>query len=154
MADQETRPERTGWRDETISRWHRTLGTNCPAVDIDFLMCEYDSEEPCCLVEYKYVSAEQKDLNDPTYRTLIRLGERAILPVFEVRWTHALSDFRVWPLNHIAEIVAKRLLATEERDVVGRYRLSRDAYVKLLYGIRHRAIPASVLKAAQETHEP
>lgn len=36
--------ERNGWRDERISKRHRQWGRDCPAVDIDFLMLEYDRD--------------------------------------------------------------------------------------------------------------
>ena len=32
--------ERTGWRDEEISRRHRLYGVSCPMIDIDFLVSE------------------------------------------------------------------------------------------------------------------
>lgn len=38
-------PERTGWRDENLSRRHREWGFHCPAVDLGFLLIEYDTGE-------------------------------------------------------------------------------------------------------------
>ena len=49
----EVRAERTGWRDEELSQEHRKWGFDCPTVDIDFLMLEYDTGRASALVEYK-----------------------------------------------------------------------------------------------------
>jgi hypothetical protein len=35
-------PERNGWRDLEMSLRHKLWGFHCPAVDIDFLMVEYN----------------------------------------------------------------------------------------------------------------
>ena len=48
----EVRQERTGWRDEALSKRHRDWGWDCPAIDIDFLMIEYDKGKSVALVEY------------------------------------------------------------------------------------------------------
>jgi hypothetical protein len=42
------------WRDEAISQRHRLWGFNCPAVDIDFLMIEYDQGKPAACVSRLY----------------------------------------------------------------------------------------------------
>ena len=44
--------ERSGWRDEMLSQRHRDWGFNCPAIDIDFLLIEYNSAKVKALVEY------------------------------------------------------------------------------------------------------
>lgn len=38
--------ERTGWRDERLSRRHREWGFDCPMVDCDFIAVEFDHKEP------------------------------------------------------------------------------------------------------------
>ena len=48
------RQERTNWRDQELSARHRTWGFNCPAVDLDFLMVEYNIGKPVGLIEYKH----------------------------------------------------------------------------------------------------
>lgn len=45
--------ERTGWRDQEISERHRRWGFNCPAVDVDFLLIEYDQGTPVAIIDYK-----------------------------------------------------------------------------------------------------
>ena len=48
-----TRQERTGWRDEGISRRHRTWGVALTAVDLDFMLVEYTDGKATALIEYK-----------------------------------------------------------------------------------------------------
>jgi hypothetical protein len=46
------RKERLGWRDEWMSKHHRTLGANCPCFDIDCV--EWRFGEPVALIDWKY----------------------------------------------------------------------------------------------------
>lgn len=48
--------ERSGWRDMELSGRHRIWGFNCPAVDLDFLMVEYNLGIAIAVVEYKHLS--------------------------------------------------------------------------------------------------
>ena len=64
------RAERTGWRDQALSDRHREWGFNCPSVDLDFLMVEYNIGLPVALVEYKNERAWMPDFRHATYRAL------------------------------------------------------------------------------------
>lgn len=75
MSFDGVRRERTGWRDMELSRRHREWGFNCPGVDLDFLMVEYNLGRPVALVEYKYHEAQQPNLSHPTYRALRDLAD-------------------------------------------------------------------------------
>ena len=98
-----TRQERTGWRDQAISARHRKWGVNCPAVDLDFLMIEYNSGKPCVLVEYKHFKAQHLNLNHPTYRALSALADSGNLPFIIAYYWPLCWAFRVLPVNEIAE---------------------------------------------------
>ena len=103
----EWRTERTGWRDEELSRRHGAWGFNCPAVDLDFVMLEYNHGKPCALVEYKHVKARQVDLTHATYRALIALADGysdGPLPCFIARYNPADWSFVVTPLNDKARV--------------------------------------------------
>ena len=52
----EVRNERTGWRDEGISRRHRLWGVTCAATDIDFLLVEQNYNTPRAIVEWNIVN--------------------------------------------------------------------------------------------------
>ena len=82
-----TSTERTGWRDERISLRHRQWGDDCPAMDLDFLMLEYDRGKAVAVVEYKHERAAPLRTGHPSLRALTDLGDRAGLPVFVTRYS-------------------------------------------------------------------
>lgn len=101
----EWRTERTGWRDAELSKRHGAWGFNCPAVDLDFVMMEYNHGKPCALVEYKHIRAKQVDTNHATYRALIALADGysdGPLPCFIARYNPSNWSFIVTPLNEVA----------------------------------------------------
>lgn len=118
------RPERTGWRDLSLSARHRGWGFDCPAVDVDFML-EYDNGKAAALVEYKHERASEVDTGHPTFTALADLGDRAGLPVFVVRYAADFSWFCVKPLNRQAE----RWHPQETR-------MTEGAWVETLYAIR------------------
>lgn len=85
-----------------ISEWHRTLGYDFPATDIDFPLIEYDSGVACALIEYKHENATRLDLNHPSIRALRNLADRARIPFFVVRYTEDLSLFVFRAINGYA----------------------------------------------------
>lgn len=125
--------ERTGWRDEGLSRRHRNWGFNCPCVDLDFLVVEFDQSEPVALVEYKHEQAQPLLSSHPSYRALMALGRRAKVPVFAVRYGGDFSWFSVTPLTREAK------LAMPEPS-----RLTEVDYVRFLYKLRKRIPPVDV----------
>ena len=126
--------ERTGWRDEELSRWHRRLGVNCPAVDVDFLLVEYDHGKASALIEYKNEYASPQYASHPNYQALIDLGDRADLPVIVCRYKTDFSQWKVIPLNDKAKSIIPQ-----------RTTLNEIEYISLLYKIRGRECPKSVI---------
>jgi hypothetical protein len=126
-------PERSGWRDEAISRRHREWGFNLPFADIDFLVCEYDRCRVAALIEYKNWKAKQISPQNPNIVTMRDLADRAQTPFFAVRYSEDLSTYYVVPLNYLANnVLAERTLMSELE------------YVTFLYKLRGRAIPLTV----------
>jgi hypothetical protein len=123
----DVRPERTGWRDEALSRKHREWGWDCPAVDLDFILVEYDQGLPVAVIEYKHENAKPVSLTHPSYMALAILGERADLPIFVVRYA---DDFSWWEVQAI-NTVATAILSTLRR-------VSESQYVKFLHWLRGR----------------
>lgn len=126
--------ERTGWRDEGLSRRHRRWGWDCPAVDLDFLMLEYDHGKASAIVEYKNEHAAPQYATHPTYQAMIDLGNRAMIPVIACRYSDDFSKWRVVPLNEFAKTF-----------VPDRTEMTEKQWVKLLYKIRGYDVPDSVL---------
>lgn len=99
------RKERTGWRDSALSERHGTWGFNCPAVDLDFVMMEFNHGKPCALVEYKHKNARLPDPRHATYRALVALADGykdGPLPCFVAIYDPDHWSFRVVPLNESA----------------------------------------------------
>jgi|APGre2960657373_1045057.scaffolds.fasta_scaffold361985_1 hypothetical protein len=108
--------ERHNRRDEIISLKHRTWGYNVPAVDIDFLLCEYDNRKAVALIEYRHYNGNLMT-DSANMLALIDLADRAGLPAFCVQYKYETDDgtlwkeatvdtpaeFRIIPLNPIAE---------------------------------------------------
>ena len=120
--------ERTGWRDEALSKRHHDWGYDCPAIDLDFILIEYDGGSPVALIEYKHERAKPIDLSHPSYRALAILGERADVPVFIVRYA---DDFSWWEVQ-AANMVAEHILPEPRR-------VEEKRYVRFLYWLRGRS---------------
>jgi hypothetical protein len=144
--------ERSGWRDEDLSRRHRCWGPDVPAQDIDALVAavgeqlnifghiwlEYDRHEPVALGEWKAGTAPRDQHQD---RALIALADRANLPALLFRywkapvWTQ-LWHFWVMPLNRLGvQWVSTGGLEMGEADVVW-----------LLYKMRDRTPPDQIVR--------
>ena len=128
--------ERTGWRDESLSLRHREWGYDCPAVDLDFLLIEYDHAEPKALVEYKNEHAQPIHINkSPSIKAMANLANNAQLPAFLVRYADDFSWWKVKALNTYA------LPYMEQAEMY----FNEVEYVTLLYRVRGRKIPQSII---------
>lgn len=132
-SDDGTRLERTGWRDQAISERHRAWGFNCPAVDLDFVMAEYNHGLPVALVEYKDRHARLPRLSDPTYRALSALADGysgGALPFLVAFYDSSEWWFRVLPVNEPAHRHYRHVAnepITEQRFVRSLYLLRKAA---------------------------
>ncbi len=127
------RKERTGWRDESVSNWHRKLGYDCPATDLDFLLIEYDTATPKALVELKNEHYHHKNLNKATFDAIKNLADMARLPAFVVVYADDKSWWRVSPLND----EGRKWLEPKTT-------LSEKEYGAFLYKLRGRIIPKDI----------
>lgn len=127
--------ERSGWRDENISRRHRDYGYDVPCVDMDFILLSYDQGKPVALIEYKHERAEKMDLGHPTLKALSELFTHEgdgikQLPLFICRYKDDFSEYIVTPVNTSAMDKLK-----------GSHTLSEERFVKFLYWLRSRKVP-------------
>ena len=129
----EVRKERTGWRDSALSERHRSWGWNCPALDLDFVMLEYDNGRPTAIVEYKNEHAQPQYPSHASYRALVDMGNKAGIPVFGCRYADDFSWFRVAPLNKEAG-----------KYVQGRTKMDEAKWVETLYKTRGRELPQDI----------
>lgn len=129
----DVKKERSGWRDMELSQRHRMWGWDCPAVDLDFLLIEYDKGKVAALVEYKHETAKLQYSSHPTYKALIDLGNRADLPVFVCRYSDDFTRYKAIPLNRIAKKILKDVKVMSEKE-----------WVSFLYRIRGRKMPKEI----------
>lgn len=100
------RVERSQWRDAEISERHGYWGFNCPAVDLDFVMLEYNHGKPVALIEYKHHAAATPNVSHATYRALVDLANNYApgpLPCLIATYNPTHWTFRVLPLNERAQ---------------------------------------------------
>ena len=131
----EVRKERTGWRDEAMSIRHREYGYDCPAVDIDFLMLEYDNGNPVAIIEYKNERAAPVDLGHPSYKALKRLADLSNIHFFLVRYASDFSWWTITPVNSSSFSVSKIKTSLTVDEV---------RYVRFLYYLRGRELPNDI----------
>lgn len=142
MYDNRVRPERTGWRDEAISRRHREWGYDCPAVDLDLVMVEYNRGLPTALVEYKAVGAQQPNFTTPTYRALSALANVARIPFFLSFYKNSPWCFKLTPVNGFAKTRLSRIAIMSELE-----------YVTFLYELRGLQLPSDLARQLN-TYKP
>jgi len=139
--------ERTGWRDEKISQKHQTWGRSLYAIDFDFVMLEYNSAQPCAIIEYKDSHiAQEPDVVNPKlgYTSLIALAdgfhvgtEHRPLPCLIAIYDSEIWSFKILPLNEKAREICAKLDASGWGRV-----LTEQRFVKLLYYFRKKSISA------------
>jgi hypothetical protein len=140
MVDRLVSPERTHWRDQALSERHRQWGFDAPAVDIDFLMIEYDREKPCALVEYKAYQGRAINLESSGVRTVNTLAEMCKLPFFVVAYHPSNFGSFVKPMNAWAvKWLKERAVMTEAQ------------YVTFLYRLRGAVVPEKILRLCNRT---
>lgn len=131
----EPKQERTYWRDGHLSQRHRKWGLAVPAIDLDFILLEYDRGKPTAIIEYKGEHAAPQFPSHPSYLALSHLGEAAGLPVFVVRYAQDFSWWKISPLNN----VAKRMLPE-------RVEVNEQMFVTWLYNLRGLEPPKEIFK--------
>jgi hypothetical protein len=137
-------------RDAWLSGRHRVWGSNVPAMDLDFILAEYDRCVPIALIDYKHERATI-NLESANSRTLTALGDMAGIPAFIVQYGHSNQDgfwapvpehsvpwFQVIPLNSYAHTAG---LPSNDNKT----RLSELVFVSWLYELRGRKIPQGIV---------
>ena len=107
-------------------------GFDLPALDIDFLLLNYNHGKPIALIDY---TTGYRDVTHPSFTALRALATAARIPVFLVyHERHKLVWFHVRALNQDA---AKRLGQQQQL-------LSEVDYVAFLYKLTGRAMPKDI----------
>lgn len=142
--------EQTDWRDEDMSKRHREWGWNCPVLDIDFLVCEYNLGKPVAIVEYKRHRVKIVNQEDINYRVLRDLADARYrpLPLFVCFYWPDIWAFKVVPMNETARSILVEETIMSEYDYVSfLYRLRRIALKNELSEKLNRDLPSDVATA-------
>lgn len=146
--------ERTGLRDDSLSRRHREWGFNCPAADLDWVVIEYDRRIPKALVDYKYgLSWAETEKDKSNLAALSALasgycncgdsgcGSRGNgIPFVIVRYTRQPWTFKIEPRNECA-----RATILPESPWDEKRELPERRYVGFLYWLGGRKVPQEIL---------
>ena len=156
-----SRQERTGWRDEEISRRHRAWGFNCPARDIDFLMVESDRRLPVALIDYKHVNASTEEIHSKEHLPIIHMADTCGIPFFVVLYDIDTWWFTVYSKNDAARIFIDGWCNENFPHEEGRVPLLTEYdFVRMLYALRgrdffsDRRVNRSALIGADNDNEP
>ncbi|NBT20517.1 MAG: hypothetical protein EBT00_17365 [Proteobacteria bacterium] len=138
-----TANERHFKRDAILSAKHRTWGFNVPAVDIDFLMIEYDQSVAKALVEYRHINGAVRV--DASVKAIIDLADRAGLPFFIVQYYYATDDGTRWKEATVDtpaffRITTMNKLAEQAYFSWGDEWMSEQQYREWLHEIRGRKV--------------
>ena len=136
--------ERHGKRDNIISEKHRGWGSNVPAVDIDFLLIEYDRAKVQALIEYRHVNGQVRQ--DASIKAITDLADRAGVPFFIVRYRYETDDGTLWKEATVDTPAFFQILMCNEPATKHWFTLdpdvwlTEDEYVVWLHKIRGRHI--------------
>jgi len=136
-----SKDERTGWRDEALSLRHRVWGHDCPAVDVDFLLIEYDYAKPVALIEYKDSRTAPIIFMHASYRAINILARSCQIPFFIVLYSH--NNGIAWRF----QIIFKNLQPIDSPKT-----MNEMEYVTFLYSLRKRTVPENIMKILSVDH--
>lgn len=142
--------ERTGWRDQQISERHRGWGYNCLAVDVDFLLIEYDQSIPVAIIDYKLGLDRDVKTRAPNHRAQQHLHYRhgsQYVPV-----PHYVVTYRTEPdwMFRILAVGAHAYFTLESSGTKEGAALTELEYVKWLYRMRHMQQESLGITAARQ----
>ena len=95
--------ERSGWRDEWISKFHRKLGDALGMTDLDFVVIEWNQHNgrmiPRAIIDYKVAGADISKSN-PSLRAYETVGDILKVPALLVWYRRqAPAQFKIKGIN-------------------------------------------------------
>lgn len=124
-----------------LSDRHHKWGQDCPAVDLDFMLCEYNHGISVALVDYKHHAADLANTNGRSYEAMSELYHKdgRQVPFFVARYWPDDWAFRTRAVNNAAREWATGCGIgwdgdwrdqTEQQFVTMLYRLRKDALTR------------------------
>lgn len=121
---------------------HRLYGYNAPALDIDFFMIEYDKGLPAALIEAKHINAQNVRLDHPSFRAMKVLADNSKIPFLITYYDPETACYYIVPMNDHARAIP---LCDKPRW------FTEKNYVKMLYWLRKKNVPADILNNLSST---
>ncbi len=134
-------------RDAIISQRHRNWGIDCPAMDVDFMLIEYDRLKAVAIIDYKHENSTI-NTNSAGARVMANLADRAGICAYIVVYGHSEYDKNgLWaaPTENSDmwfQVIALNAEAMEHQP--RKQKLTEVEYVSWLYEARGRVIPAKL----------
>lgn len=123
-----------------LSDRHRAWGDDCPMVDLDYLLVEYNHGTAVAVVDYKFHGATIERTNRRTFETLGGLYDSTgrQLPFFIARYWPDIWAFRLKAVNESAVKWLNDTLSSLAPELCGAewVDLTEYRYVYLLYRLR------------------
>lgn len=143
-AHRRVKPEDRMKYDRMLSDRHLNYwGTECPAVDLDFLMCEFNDGIPVAIVDYKYHEGDINNTNSATYKALssFHKPDGGQLPFFIARyWLHTWA-IKLLAVNDAARDAVRRV-SSGRFEAGEQIPLTEQQYVNFLFRLRKDALSA------------
>ena len=125
------------FRDLDLAQRHLAYGDNCPCVDIDYLLVEYNHGIPVALIDYKYhLAPEPPPTGSASYKAMTTLCDSAGLPLFTAYYWRNPFAYRIYPVNRLA----RERISGEFKD------MSEKTYIKWLYWLRGLSLAKEKIK--------
>ncbi len=126
--------ERSNWRDEELSKFHRYLDERFHLENIDSLWIEASGEKPAAVIEYKNERAGKN--GDEKMKRQLSLYANTVqkdVPIFGIKYASDMHWFEIHPWNAAAK---KFVPLTRQFTMI--------EYVKLLYNLRGIVAPSEI----------
>ena len=133
--------------DAIISQRHRSWGFDCPAMDVDFMLIEYDRLKAVAIIDYKHENSTV-NTNSASARVMSNLADRAGICAYIVVYGHSEYDKNgLWAAptedsDMWFQVIALNAEAMERQPK--KAKLTEAEYVTWLYELRNRVIPAKL----------
>lgn len=137
-----TRQERTGWRDESLSRRHREWGAEIHMTDIDFVAIEHLFGQPVAIVEFKrwgkdgLLGERVPDFSEINMKVLRNLADASGVPFLVAIYEPRPWRFRIYRGNDFGSDVFPLTVAN----------FSERSFVENLYRLRGRPVNRELLR--------
>lgn len=125
-----------------LSDRHHKWGQDCPAVDLDFMLCEYNNGISVAVIEYKHFAADLGKSNGRNYDAIseLYLKDGRQIPLFVAKYWPDIWAFRTKPYNDAARTWAMASGVGWEGSGSSWRDQTEQQFVTMLYRLRYDAL--------------